>query len=70
MIKMLNSPNKRCCATCSIWFARDKNAAYCPVVDYVFGQNDDMTCFACSDWVLEKRESFAVDLYKQLGGKL
>lgn len=56
------------CGTCREWYAKGGNR-YCPVLEYTFRNDLDLACVVCRQWKRETRESFAVELWNELGGK-
>ena len=63
----LNKRTARSCGTCRKWIARWGHR-YCPVLEFTFSNKLDLACVVCNAWQREENESFAVELWHELGG--
>jgi hypothetical protein len=54
-----------CCGTCRHWAAQHGDA-YCPITRAVIP--DQLRAVVCYAWMREEHESYAVALWRELGG--
>jgi len=54
-----------CCATCQAWrLHSNQRDPYCPRLNVILG--DPLTAFGCAAWTQDTRESYALELIKEL----